>query len=140
MWWPFRKAVYEVYTDGGYKGRWGSWAFVIRKNKKTLFEKSGRTRKTDSTRMEIQAAVEALATLPADASVDLFSDSRILIDAMDKGLITESFASEISKLQTLAQDKKVRWHWVKAHAGNEFNERCDFLCVRARGDQPACEV
>lgn len=124
--------VYEVYTDGSQKGRWGSWAFVIRKDGRTIAEKSARVRESNSTRMEIRAACEALKALPEKAQIDLYSDSRILIDAMNLGAVKKSFELELIELKALIQKRSIRWHWQKAHSGYEFNERCDFLCRLAR--------
>ena len=54
----------EIFTDGSHKGRWGSWAFVVVRDNIVLIENSGRERKTNSHRMEFQAAIEALKHLP----------------------------------------------------------------------------
>lgn len=140
-----RAKIFEVYTDGSHKGRWGSWAYVILKNGVVITEASGRVLKTGSTRMELQAAIEALQFLPAGAKANVFSDSRILIDAMTlkmdmwqkQGWLNKSKrpvpnADQIQILQKLCREKKIIWKWIKAHSGLKYNERCDLLCTHAR--------
>ena len=137
-------SVLEIYTDGSYKNGWGSWAFVFVQNKKIIFEKSSRVKKTDSLRMEYQAAIESLKSLPNGTRANLYSDCQILIENLKK-LTFWSENSWLNKngfpipnsdllqtLQALTLEKSVTWKWVKAHAGLVFNERCDQLCLQAR--------
>ena len=67
--------MFEVYTDGSHKGKWGSWAFVVVKNNKVFHEASGRVRYTASHRMEFQAALEALYFLDHGSVAHFYSDS-----------------------------------------------------------------
>lgn len=122
----------EIYTDGSSKDGWGSWAYVICRNGKIVVEKSGRIQKGASNIMELQAAIEALLALPEKSQLTLFSDSRILIDAMKLGEVPAAFQAQINTLLSLSKKHKIQWQWVKAHRGNPFNERCDELCVLAR--------
>lgn len=137
--------LYEVYTDGSYKHGRGSWAFVILKDGKVLKESSGSTRRTTCTRMEFQAAIEALQVLPENAEAILYTDSRILVDTMtlwlqewkDYGWVKKNDrpipgADQIQILDQLIQDRKIQWKWIKAHSGIVHNERCDELCIAAR--------
>jgi ribonuclease HI len=136
---------YEVYTDGSFKNGYGSWAYVIVRKGKVLRESSGRARKTSSNPMEFQAAIEALKSLPEGAHITLYSDSRILIDTITlwssewkaQGWLKKNggpipFVEQIRVLDALTETHSISWKWVKAHAGNEYNERCDELCIRAR--------
>ena len=135
----------EIYTDGGHKGRWGSWAFVTVSDGKNLTEAFGREKKTSSFRMEFQAAIEALKSLPLKSKATLFSDCRILIDTMT--LWSEEWKSNgwvkakgkpipnvdlIIELYNLNQKHNINWQWIKSHSGISFNERCDELCTKAR--------
>lgn len=130
----FRKrSCFEIYTDGSSKGAVGSWAFVISQKGKNLQEKSGRVRKVSCNRMEFQAAIEALSSIHEKSKITLFSDSRILIDAMKSGVGPEAYQDQIEILKALNQKHQIKWQWVKAHNGNSFNERCDELCILARG-------
>lgn len=139
------KNIFEIYTDGSHKGRWGSWAFVMLQDGQVIKEVSGRQLKTGSTRMEFQAAIEALKILPPDSKVKLFSDSRILVEAvtsktdtwMKQGWLTKNKnpipnLDLILILQKLNLAHQIKWHWIKGHSGVKYNERCDQLCTEAR--------
>lgn len=135
---------YEVYTDGSYKGRWGSWAYVILQKGSVLREDAARAKKTNSNRMEFQAAIESLKSLPIGATVKMFTDSRILIENIpqfaqwsqnqwrkqnDRAVPN---ADLFKQLYELLQERNVTWQWVKAHSGHPQNERCDQLCIQVR--------
>lgn len=128
----FRRPSLEIYTDGGSKGAVGSWAFVILQKGKRLQEKSGRMRKVSCNQMEFQAAIEALSSITEKSKIILYSDSRILIDAMKSGAGPAAYQDQIDTLIDLKYKHKIEWKWVKAHSGNSINERCDELCVLAR--------
>lgn len=127
------KKPIEIYTDGSHKGRWGSWAFVVVSDQKIIHEQSGSERKTNSQRMEFEAALRALQYLPANSSAIINTDSKVLLDCFTKlrkrAAVNEDQVEAIDKL--LSQHK-VTWRWVKAHHGNVYNERCDQLCSLAR--------
>jgi ribonuclease HI len=122
----------EVYTDGSSKGGVGSWAYVISRNGKCIAENSGRVRRANSNSMEFQAAIEALRSVPEDSNVTVFSDSRILVDAMSQGAPLRALQTQLDALSQLNGRHTIQWQWVKAHNGNKFNERCDELCIWAR--------
>lgn len=137
--------IFQIYTDGSHKERWGSWAYVILKDERVVAERSGRVSKTGSTRMEFQAVIEALKSLPPGSQAHVFSDSRILIEAMtskmriwqQQGWVNKSGhpipnGDLIKLLNELTQVRKVSWQWIKAHSGIKYNERCDALCTQAR--------
>ena len=144
----FRGVLFEVYTDGSFKNGRGSWAYVIVRQKRVVLENSGLALKTNSLRMELRAANEALSSLRAVKelgaasqfsatrdSVILFSDSRILVDRMKFGKeVSESRpnAELLNALLKLSREFRVEWRWVRAHSGQMYNERCDELCVLAR--------
>ncbi len=129
---PFSSQLH-IYTDGSHKEKWGSWAFVVVKNNKIIHEASGRVRKTNSHRMEFQAVIEALAHLKKGSSACLYSDSRVVIDCFvfphERPAVN---VDQLEQLDALILERKITWKWVKAHAGNAYNERCDELCILAR--------
>lgn len=140
-----KSKTYEVYTDGSHKGKWGSWAYIVLYNGVIIKEASGRTAKTDSTRMELQAVIQALSFLPPGSNANLYSDSGILIQGMTKKIAKWKEndwlsknkakipnADQFNSLDKLATKINVKWNWVKAHHGNHFNERCDQLCTKTR--------
>lgn len=123
----------DIYTDGSHKGKWGSWAFVIVRNGKAIYEASGRVRKTNSNRMELQAAIEALTYLKPGSKACLHTDSRILINSMlSPEMRPKVNLDQLQQLDLLACRHQISWKWVKAHFGIEHNERCDQLCIEAR--------
>jgi ribonuclease HI len=129
----------EIYTDGSSKAGMGSWAYVICRRRNCIEEKSGRIRGATSNVMEFQAAIEALSAIPPKSKVTLYSDSRILVDAMKFGNGPRAYQAQIDVLAQLSQKHKISWQWVKAHNANKFNERCDELCAIARGSPTACK-
>ncbi len=122
----------EIYTDGSSKDGCGSWAYIISRRGKCIVENSRRARGASSNIMEFQAAIEALSSIPANSKVTLFSDSRILIDAMNFGERPNAFQLQIDMLMQFQHKHKITWKWIKAHNANKFNERCDELCILAR--------
>ncbi|MEK6628678.1 MAG: ribonuclease H [Bdellovibrionota bacterium] len=126
----------EIYTDGSSKGGVGSWAYVISQNGKCIVENSGRIRRANSNSMEFQAAIEALSFVPENSNVTLFSDSRILVNAMKYGEPLSAHQPQIDTLMGFNDKHTIKWQWVKAHNGNKLNERCDELCTLARNSRP----
>lgn len=136
-------SLLQVYTDGALKRGVGSWAFVVVRNGKIFHEASSVCPETDATRMEIQAAIEALQS--TDGEIEVLSDSRILVNAMSTDLQSwknsgwikpngkpHPYRPQLMRLYELCAQRRVHWRWLRAHAGNIFNERCDELCRLAR--------
>lgn len=136
-WLFFLLPKFEIYTDGSSKDGRGAWAYVLVKNGRFVREDSGAVKKASSNPMEFRAAIEALKSLSAQTTATLFSDSRILIDTMTvwqakAELRPRGLEAEIAELDRLSSQHKITWKWIRGHAGHEFNERCDFLCIQAR--------
>ncbi len=126
---------YNVYTDGSSKDGKSSWAFVVVKNGKKLFESSGSRSYTACNRMELIAAIQALKCFKKKSTVHIFSDSRILVDAFKQGFgryRPRAYEEEFQILDALCEQHSVNFQWIKAHSGNVFNERCDELCIESR--------
>lgn len=137
--------VVTVYTDGGCDpnpGRGGWGAVLIYRER--IRELSGHEDVTTNNRMELTAAVKALEALRRSCRVALYTDSQYLqkgiTDWMPKwkrnGWRTRTGAVKNQdlwqRLDELAARHDITWHWVKGHAGNTFNERCDELVHEAR--------
>jgi ribonuclease HI len=133
-----------IYTDGACirnPGPGGYAAILIASNKRK--EITGGRRLTTSNRMEILAAVIALETRKWPCRVKLHSDSRYLVDTImqgwalrwrDKGwmrnLKEEVVNADLWKrLLVICEKHEVEFVWVKGHAGQAENERCDLLSV-----------
>jgi ribonuclease HI len=142
-----------IYTDGACLGNPGPGGYgVVLRHQDRCQELCGGARLTTNNRMEILAAVVGLRALQGRCAVTLYSDSRYLVDAMTKGwvrrwqangwvLSSKAPALNVDLWQVLlelCQQHQVSFRWVKGHAGNRDNERCDALAVQAaqRRDLP----
>lgn len=135
---------FEVYTDGSVKHGRGSWAYVIVRRNRVLREASGACLRPTNNQMEFQAAIEALSSLPVKSRIDLYTDSRVLIETLQKVPEWKTLGwmksrgqaipqvSQLKELDRLLAVREVQWKWVKAHSGIKHNERCDLLCIQAR--------
>lgn len=133
-----------LYTDGacsGNPGPGGYGAILIYKGHEK--EISGGEEMTTNNRMELMAAIAGLEAIREPCIVDLYSDSKYLVDGISKGWAA-SWRSRgwiksdkkpalnpdlWERLLNLLETHKVTLHWVKGHAENEYNNRCDKLAV-----------
>ena len=135
----------QIYTDGACKGNPGpgGWGVLLRKGA-TEKELSGAQADTTNNRMEMTAAIEGLSALKRPCTVDLYTDSKYLIDGITKWLpgwqkrgwktaSKQPVKNEDLWRQLAALDAKhsVSWHWVKGHSGHAENERVDRLASDA---------
>ena len=137
----------EIYTDGACSGNPGpgGWGAILRYQgrEKELF---GGEANTTNNRMELTGVIEALSALKEPCRVELWSDSKYVVDALEKGW-ARSWRSKgwkkadkkpalnvdlWERLLELADLHEIRCHWVKGHAENEYNNRCDAMAVAAR--------
>ncbi len=135
-----------IYTDGGCRGNPGpgGYGVIIDTGGKRIEFAEG-FRLTTNNRMEMMACIAALRTLKTPADVILYSDSRYVVNGIDKGwarkwranrwMRTKSEAAENSdlwaQLLDLCDSHRVRFVWVHGHAGHPENERCDELATAA---------
>jgi len=136
-----------IYTDGACEPNPGpgGWGVVLAHPKKRREEKGG-FRLTTNNRMEIYAAIRGLELLTKEGcKVTLYSDSQYLVNAMKDGWVVgwkkkdwwrtnKERAINIDlweKLLALCEKHQVEFRWVKGHAGNLENERCDQLSQAA---------
>ena len=139
----FIKTV-NIYTDGACSGNPGpgGWGAILEFNGKEK-ELSGGEPQTTNNRMELTAVIEALKALKEPCQVELYSDSKYFIDAVDKGWVygwkKKGWIKSDKKpalnvdlweeILSLLHIHDVHLHWVKGHAENEKNNRCDELAV-----------
>jgi len=137
----------SIYTDGACSGNPGpgGWGAILQ-YKGVEKELSGGDAHTTNNRMELTAVISAMKALKEPCIVELYSDSKYVVDALEKG-----WAASWRKKGWVKSDKKpalnsdlweilleliekheVHYHWVKGHADNEFNNRCDALAVAER--------
>lgn len=134
-----------IFTDGSSRGNPGpgGWGYILSNGGKVV-EGAGREAKTTNNRMEIRAAVEALAILPAGAVATVVTDSTYLANGASKwvtgwrrkGWKTATGgdvknADLWEKMHDLLQGRTVSWRLVLGHAGVAANHRCDELATGA---------
>ncbi len=139
------KKTVHIATDGACKGNPGpgGWGAVIRYGDKEK-DLSGGEPDTTNNRMELKAAIEALNALKRPCNVALTTDSVYVRDGITKwihGWQRNGWRTAAKKpvknadlwqeLLAATQRHDVTWHWVKGHAGDEYNERADTLASDA---------
>jgi ribonuclease HI len=141
----------DVYTDGGCHGNPGpgAWAYVIRING-DITEGSGSDRETTNNRMELEAVIRALGVVVdqhgSQTDVTVHTDSQYVRNGimswiatwMRNGWMTSARKPVKNqdrwvRLHELSELVKPRWEWVRGHAGDALNERCDALVQQAIG-------
>ena len=136
----------EIYTDGACSGNPGKGGFgaILKYNGNTK-EISQGFKCTTNNRMELLAAITALEMLKESCKVDLYSDSKYLVDSVNLGWIKKwqsngwkrkgsEMAKNIDLLKRLVcqlERHEVSFVWVKGHDGHAENERCDHLATSA---------
>ncbi len=97
----------------------------------------GHEKRTTNNRMEITAAIEGLADVPAGVRVGLVSDSQYVVNTMTRNWKRKANADLWARLDAEAGKRMVEWQWVRGHAGHPLNEKADSLAQReARGNSP----
>jgi ribonuclease HI len=135
-----------IYTDGSCRGNPGpgGYGVIIVTGEKRVEIAEG-FRLTTNNRMEMMACIAALRTLEGRSDVVLYSDSSYVVNGITKGwahkwranrwMRTKSEAAENSdlwaQLLELCDVHRVRFVWVRGHAGHPENERCDELATTA---------
>ena len=132
-----------IYTDGACSGNPGpgGWGAILMYGGKTA-ELSGGEAATTNNRMELMGVISALGALNQPCRVTLYTDSKYVCDAINKGWLRSWVKAgwkrktgavkniELwQKLLPLLEYHEVEFVWVKGHAENEFNNRCDKLAV-----------
>lgn len=140
-----RKHV-DIYTDGACSGNPGPGGYgVILMYGSLKRELSGGEKQTTNNRMELSGVIRGLSALREPCEVALYTDSQYVVNAMTKGWAKKWQANGWmrnkrekalnpdlwEKLLALCEQHEVTFHWVKGHAENAFNNRCDALAVEA---------
>ncbi|MBN2653270.1 MAG: ribonuclease HI [Spirochaetales bacterium] len=136
----------KIYTDGGCSGNpgKGAWAYVVLENDQVIKEAADGAEYTTNNKMELSAVINALKDCEAlygvDFEAEIYTDSQYVKNGitswihnwLKNGWKTASKqpvknADLWRELKSLDDRFSPKWNWVKGHAGNEFNERCDSL-------------
>ena len=132
----------EIFTDGASRGNPGPGGYgVVLKYKQHRKELSAGYRLTTNNRMELLAVIKGLEALKGKGrQVVLYSDSKYVVEAIEKGWvwnwIKKGFKGKKNEdlwrqLIELYREHKVKFKWLKGHAGYLENERCDELAVKS---------
>ena len=130
-----------IYTDGACRGNPGpgGWGALIKFDtaEKEIF---GGCNNTTNNQMELSAAIEGLSTLKEPCNVELFTDSKYVMDGITQWIQNwkknnwkTSAKKEVKnkelwqQLDQLMSYHQVQWHWVKGHSGDPGNETADLL-------------
>ncbi len=131
-----------IYTDGAARGNPGPGGYgtvlIAGQHRKEL---SAGYKHTTNNRMELLAVIIGLEALRKEGSqVTIYSDSKYVVDAIEKGWVfnwaKKNFSGKKNpdlwmRFLRVYPKHKIRMIWVKGHAGNPENERCDTLAVEA---------
>ena len=130
-----------IYTDGACRGNPGpgGWGALIRFDsvEKEIF---GGLANTTNNQMELSAAIEGLSILTEPCNVELFTDSKYVMDGITQWIQNwkknnwrTAAKKDVKnkelwqKLEQLISQHQVQWHWVKGHSGDAGNEAADLL-------------
>lgn len=134
----------EIYTDGACSGNPGPGGYgAILIYNSYIMEISGGEPETTNNRMELTAVIKALERIKEPCIVELYSDSKYVIDGLSLGWAEgwrkngwrksnkkPALNSDLwDMLLSLTSEHEMRYHWVKGHSENKYNNRCDELAV-----------
>ncbi len=132
-----------MYTDGSSRGNPGPGGYgVVLMADKHRKELSAGYKLTTNNRMELMAVIAGLEALKKPGmKVAVYSDSKYVVDSVEKGWLRKWIHTQFAggkknkdlwmRYHRLAQQHEVRFRWVKGHADNPFNNRCDELATAA---------
>ena len=137
---------YIIYTDGACSGNPGpgGWGAIILDEEENQISLSGKEKSTTNNRMELMAPIMALKKIKKSSEITIYTDSTYLKDgitiwinnwkkngwksANKKPVKNKDLWVALSKI---TEKKTIVWKWVKAHAGNKYNELADRLAAEA---------
>lgn len=132
-----------MYTDGSSRGNPGPGGYgVILQWGGHTKELSQGYRKTTNNRMELMAVIAGLEALTkSNLPITIYSDSQYVVKAVEEGWLRKWIATNFAggkknsdlwrRYHELAADHRIRFKWVKGHANNPYNNRCDILATMA---------
>jgi len=135
-------AKIQIYTDGSSRGNPGPGGFgsilISGDHRKEI---SGGFKLTTNNRMELMSVICALEALKTQGhDIEIYSDSQYVVNSVEKGWVfnwikkNKKDAKNMDLWQrfvSLYPKNKIKFIWVKGHADNELNNRCDVLATTA---------
>jgi len=146
------EAIYAIYTDGSClknPGGPGGWAAIVVEKGASRMEISGGAPETTNNRMELTAAIKAIARTRYKSEIYLYTDSQYLRNAVDKNWLKKwkkngwktSTGGEVKnqdlwqELEKVMEERTINFNWILGHAGHPENERCDQMAKKAARGQ-----
>lgn len=139
----------EIFTDGACSGNPGKGGFgIILKYQDKEKEVTQGFRRTTNNRMELLSVIVALQHLKTkDIPITIYSDSQYVVKAIEEKWLDNWIKGNFKggkknrdlwiKYYQLSQEfKKIKFIWIKGHANNPYNNRCDILAVKASKENP----
>ncbi|HRN72175.1 MAG TPA: ribonuclease HI [Ginsengibacter sp.] len=132
-----------IYTDGAARGNPGPGGYgIVMMYGPHRKELSEGYRLTTNNRMELLAVIKALESVKnPEIEIDLFTDSKYVVDAISKGWLNKWINTNFKggkknvdlwkHYYQVSKKFKIKFHWVKGHAENIYNNRCDQLATEA---------
>jgi ribonuclease HI len=132
-----------MYTDGAARGNPGPGGYgTILFWGETKKELSGGFRHTTNNRMELMAVIAGLEALKKEGlTITIYSDSQYVVKAVEQGWLKNWIATDFkggkknkdlwTRFYELSKKHKLRFRWVRGHADNPYNNRCDELATAA---------
>jgi ribonuclease HI len=132
-----------MYTDGASRGNPGPGGYgTILMWNGNVKEFSAGFRRTTNNRMELMAVIAGLEALKRnDLPLKIYSDSQYVVNSVEKGWLKNWIATDFKggkknrdlwlRFAELAKKHRIQFHWVKGHASNSHNNRCDELATAA---------
>lgn len=132
-----------IYTDGSSRGNPGPGGYgVLLMYGKHVKELSGGFKKTTNNRMELMAVIEGLKALKTtNLPVTIYSDSQYVVNAVTKGWLNNWIRTDFKggkknkdlwvRYHQLSRNFQIHFVWVRGHADNPYNNRCDVLATTA---------
>ena len=120
----------EIYTDGSCLGNPGpgGWAAIILDTNdpdKTPSRIKGNCPDTTNNRMELLAVIEGIASTPSDRKINVYSDSKYVVDTLNKNWKRKANLDLWEKLDQQIHNRNIEYIWIKGHANNTHNEEAD---------------
>ena len=135
----------KIYTDGSCienPGN-GGWAAIIFMNNEKIAI-TGNKKNTTNNQMELMAAIEALKKIPTGQKVQVYTDSKYVklgitewIEKWSQNNWKTSSKQKVKNLELwtelneISKKHKIKWFWIKGHAGDPINEQVDALAKKA---------